>query len=87
VVQREESKVFHYVSMDFSSGGEVLPPADARGIVTEFPDLACGIILFDLWIANRDRIETNISFDEATKVVQVFDHGRAFMTGVRGRER
>jgi hypothetical protein len=87
VVAHEKTKTLHWVSLDFSAAGEVLPPADARGVAREFPRLACGVILFDLWIGNKDRHEGNISFDEDAKAIQIFDHGRALMRGSAGRKR
>lgn len=86
VVTHESGKVVHYVSLDFSQSAELLPPIDARALARDFPELACGIILFDLWMANEDRHEANLSYDTDTKTIQIFDHGRAILSA-GGRSR
>jgi hypothetical protein len=87
IVTKESDHVRHHVSLDFSQAGEALPPADPTAIATDFPDLACGVILFDLWIANGDRHEKNLSYDTSAKAIQLFDHGRALFCGKTGRKR
>jgi hypothetical protein len=42
----------HYVSLNFNLAGEDLPPADPGAIANARPDLACGIVLFDIWMVN-----------------------------------
>lgn len=68
----------HHVSLNFNLAGQDLPPADASAIVAAHPRLAWGILLFDAWVVNFDRHCGNISFDQASNQVQVFDHSHAF---------
>src|SRR5262249_23482686 len=64
----------HYVSLNFNLAGHDLPPADAAALVANHPRLACGIVLFDMWVVNDDRHGRNIVFDTASNKVEVFDH-------------
>ncbi len=52
------------------------------------PDLCCGVIVFDLWIANTDRHDGNLSFDPnvSPKRLNVFDHSHALF-GLEGAQR
>ncbi len=67
----------NFVSLDFNLTGESLPPADCNLITTEQPALACGIILFDIWVLNSDRHSGNIAYYEERKQVQIFVHSHA----------
>lgn len=75
VTDKEGAK--YYVSLDFA--GERLPPIDGAQFVQEQPDLACGIVLFDIWIVNRDRHARNLSYQVAIGQTQIFDHSHAFL--------
>ncbi len=59
------------------SVGEDLPPADCELMLIERPSDAFGILVFDAWIANNDRNETNLSFNSLKKDVLAFDHEQA----------
>lgn len=74
-----------YVSLNFNLAGEDLPPADPAAIVAQHPRLACGIVLFDIWLLNGDRHRKNLAHDQATGRVQVFDHSHAFFIGTDGK--
>jgi hypothetical protein len=69
----------HFFSLDFNLAGHALPPASGAAIVTAFPRLAWGIILFDTLVMNADRHGRNIAHDTATQRVQIFDHSHAFV--------
>jgi hypothetical protein len=86
VIKREGDDTRYYASMNFAQAGQTLPPANATAIAKDNPELACGVILFDLWVANADRNDKNLSYDEKEKNLQLFDHGRALM-GITGRIR
>ena len=68
----------HYVSLNFNLAGEDLPPADPEAIAVAHPNLACGIILYDIWVVNGDRHRQNIAYNMTTNRVQIFDHSHAF---------
>ena len=76
----KNGEVFH-VSLDFNLSGQRLPPADPAAVVAVDPVLACGIVLFDIWIVNGDRHNRNLSFDQGTQRVQLFDHSHALLQG------
>ena len=69
--------VSHFASLNFNLSGQSLPPADAAAIVSAFPTLSWGILLFDMWVLNGDRHNGNISHDTIANKVQLFDHSHA----------
>jgi len=73
---------FWFASMRFSILGVELPDGDSERLVAEQPFLACGIVVFDSWIANADRHSRNFFYDCEDKKVWLFDHGRALLDGV-----
>lgn len=76
-----------FVSLNFNLAGEDLPPILSSKVAREHPELTTGIIVFDIWIANRDRHRGNVAFDSETGRLQIFDHGSAlFVGGNDGRE-
>jgi hypothetical protein len=77
----EKNGVPYHVSLDFNLSGQGLPPADSAALVQALPELACGIVLFDVWIVNSDRHQSNLTFDQITGQVQLFDHSPAFLQG------
>jgi hypothetical protein len=77
----------HHVSLNFSLTGEKPPPAAPTAIAADHPEEACGVILFDLWIANNDRHEKNLAYEKSTKRLNLFDHGLALMCTKDGRSR
>ena len=74
----DHNGTLHYVSLTFNLAGEDLPPADPGAIASTHPELACGIVLFDVWIVNGDRHRGNIAHDRTTNRVQIYDHSHAF---------
>jgi len=76
-VALEESGTTYFCSMLFAGSGQKLPPADTAKLVVRLPRLASGIVIFDTWIANGDRHEGNLSFNETDEDVMIFDHGQA----------
>jgi hypothetical protein len=69
----------YFFSLDFNIAGQALPPASASAVVSKFPRLAWGIIVFDAFVMNVDRHPANIAHDTSTDAVQIFDHSHAFM--------
>ncbi len=66
------------------SVGEDLPPADCELMLAERPSDAFGILVFDAWIANNDRNETNLTYNSIKNEVRAFDHEQAIcnQTGI-----
>lgn len=71
-----EGKSWH-VSQNFNLSGENLPPANPAAIVTAFPEVSWGIVLFDAWVINPDRHTKNLAFDQLKNTLQIFDHSHA----------
>ena len=69
----------YFCSLDFNTAGHALPPAAAATIVADLPELSWGITLFDVLVMNGDRHHQNISYNQPTKEVTIFDHSHAFM--------
>jgi len=87
ITAKSDSGVLHYVSFSVSQAGEKLPPANPEAIAQECAELACGVILFDLWIANADRTAGNLAYDEDKKSLHLIDHARALFCGADWRGR
>src|ERR1700704_3487166 len=49
----------YFFSLDFNLAGQALPPVAPATIVQLFPNLACGIIVFDALVMNSDRHPAN----------------------------
>lgn len=85
VVQREGTQEF--VSLNFDPAGFELPPADCEALARDLPGLACGILMFDVWVVNTDRKADDLSYDEENRRARMFDHEQALLVGVDGRAR
>jgi hypothetical protein len=68
-----------YASLSFNLVGNALPPVNTTKCVKVLPELAAGLLLFDILIANADRHGKNFSVDYSVKppMMNVFDHGHA----------
>jgi hypothetical protein len=75
-----------FASFDFNLTDNVLPPADPAACVKALPDLATGLIVFDVLIANSDRHASNLSLDDSVTPAQmnVFDHSHALLGTAKG---
>ncbi len=82
VVERNGN--FFFASCDVSTVDGELPAADVPRLCRDRSDDACGIMVFDAWIANTDRHDENIWYDYYGDVVVAFDHGRGLL-GTSGR--
>jgi hypothetical protein len=78
VVVTEGGQQF-FCSMFFGGSGHQLPPADAEQVAIAHSHLAVGIVLFDCWICNPDRHDGNISLNETTQEITLFDHGHSLL--------
>ncbi|MHB8523137.1 MAG: HipA family kinase [Limisphaerales bacterium] len=69
------------------SAGDTLPPVDADRCVAELPELSCGLVLFDILIANNDRHTKNFSvdFSGTPPRMSVFDHSHALFGHASGQ--
>jgi hypothetical protein len=74
-----------WVTLNFAPKNEPLPPVDPATVVAAVPDLAAGVVVFDLFIANTDRHTGNLAFLPSEKRLDVFDHSHALMGIKRGR--
>ena len=68
-----------FVSLDFTIAGEKLPPVNPSRVLADHPRLACGILMFDVWVLNSDRHAKNLAHDTTTGAVAVFDHSLALL--------
>lgn len=75
----EEGNETYFVSLNFNLAGVGLPPINPRRVIQGLPDETLGTILFDLWIVNQDRHESNISYLSSTNKMTIFDHGHALL--------
>lgn len=73
-----------WVSLAFADRTERLPPVDPTSFVTAAPQLAAGIVVFDLLIANRDRHAGNVSIRPSSNRVDLFDHSHSAFGIVKG---
>lgn len=69
----------YFCSLDFNLSGQALPPTPIPQLVSSFPRICWGILLFDVLVMNPDRHHKNLSFDRTTSTIQIFDHSRAFL--------
>lgn len=78
---------FWYAVLDFSPNGEPLPPVVPEDCWRSLPELCMGTVLFDIFIANRDRSESNLFFDEESQPPQLrlFDHEAALLGETAGQ--
>jgi hypothetical protein len=69
------------------SAGDTLPPVDADTCVDTLPELSCGLVLFDMLIANNDRHAKNFSvdFSQVPPRMSVFDHSHALLGHASGQ--
>jgi hypothetical protein len=70
-----------FCSLGFNLAAEQLPPCNPAEVAAAEPNLASGIIVFDIWIANSDRHTRNLSY-QATRAphrLNVFDHSHALL--------
>ena len=75
-----------YASLNFNLTGVALPPVNPALCVQLLPNLATGLLLFDILIANSDRHAGNLSVDSLATPPQmnVFDHSHALLGNAAG---
>lgn len=68
-----------FVSLGFNLYGEKLPRIDPAAACAAEPDVAAGVVVFDLWVLKTDRHAHNVSFDEhrVPHRLNMFDHSHA----------
>lgn len=76
-----------FASLDFGKKNSVTPDMIPERVAKKLPDLATGIVLFDILIANPDRHEGNLKVDnpDNPEHVEVFDHDYALLGHLRGK--
>lgn len=72
-----------FSSLDFNPSGLRSPPIDAEMCLRHLEPLCVGVLVFDVWVANTDRNETNLAVDKPglPRVMRVFDHDHALFGG------
>jgi hypothetical protein len=77
-----------FSSLSYLKEGENLPAIIPSVVYADLPDVCSGVVLFDLWVANCDRHDKNLSFDPnvTPKRLNVFDHSHALF-GIEGPAR
>lgn len=68
-----------YVMLRFGHKGDKPPPVDPVEVVTNKPQLAAGVVVFDDWILNRDRHAANLAYIADAGGLSIFDHGHALL--------
>lgn len=80
-----------YASFNFNSfAKEDLPdviPVMVNRIIATRPDIAAGIVAFDMWVCNEDRHDKNIAWNDDEEEVFIFDQGEALMGSSDTRRR
>jgi hypothetical protein len=71
----------YFCSCNIGAAGGDLPEADFARFATEKAGDACGVTVFDAWIANTDRHNSNLWYDYYNDRFVIFDHGRALLNG------
>lgn len=68
-------------SLNFNLVGNDLPPVNPAQCVRLLPSLSAGVLMFDIWIANLDRNQRNLSVDTLATPPQmsIYDHGIALL--------
>src|SRR6266404_5438834 len=62
-------------SLDFNTTGAMPPPVVPTDCYRMFPDFSCGLLLFDVLVANSDRHASNFALDNGN--LHIFDHSHA----------
>lgn len=76
VLARDEAGDIYFASLDFTAVGGP-PSADLAAFVAAKPELAAGVVVFDCWVANEDRMMDNLAYDAGADEVILFDHDQA----------
>lgn len=71
----------YYASCHIMGAGGQMPPANLARFCQEQKSEACGVLLFDAWIANTDRHDENMWYDYYANKYFLIDHGRALLNG------
>jgi hypothetical protein len=77
--RRESERQLYFCSPSFNLSGENPVPADCALLASQEPHIVSGILMFDIWVANTDRHDENLSFRrEGSRVrLDIFDHTHA----------
>lgn len=66
-----------FVSLRFSDPGAPIVGINPKSFAAKFPELAAGIVAFDVWVANHDRHADNIAWVDGQQPPVIYDHGLA----------
>ena len=76
---------FGYVSLRFGDLDERPPPVNPNDLARDYPEVAAGVIVFDVWTRHQDRHDENLAYSSQGISPMVFDHDRALF-GRRERD-
>jgi hypothetical protein len=76
---RMRDSQLYFCSPSFNLSGENSAPVDCSLVASREPSIVSGVLLFDIWVANTDRHNENLSFRRqgVGARVDIFDHSHA----------
>ncbi|HKO53341.1 MAG TPA: hypothetical protein VJV79_36785 [Polyangiaceae bacterium] len=77
VIVRGAASELGFVSLRFGPRNERPPPALVSDVISTNERIGAGVVVFDSWLANRDRHTENLAFDVKDRTALLFDHDRA----------
>lgn len=77
--RRDNDRQLYFCSPSFNLSGENPVPVDCAYVAAQEPHIVSGILMFDIWVANTDRHDENLSFRrQGTGVrLDILDHTHA----------
>jgi hypothetical protein len=85
IIEGQQAGERGWVTLAFAELKDQLPPANPSEVVKDLPQLAAGVFVFDLLIANTDRHPGNLSYLPSRKRLDVFDHSHALFGNQLGQ--
>jgi hypothetical protein len=77
ISKSEDEDQLVYLSFRVGAKSEAPPPVIPAHLVADFPDIAAGLVAFDIWIGNEDRHDRNLAYTRNHQPVAIFDHSHA----------
>jgi hypothetical protein len=87
IVMDQTNTYPYFFSLELLPGtAKPTPVINARQVAHQHPELAWGIILFDILLINKDRKPRNLMLDEQSNALYIFDHGNCIY-GAAGKNK